>query len=66
MKKETFKDKKIEELKKSIKDFQKDLFDLRVDNGQRKLKNGHTLNVKRKEIARAHTALRAKELENAR
>jgi ribosomal protein L29 len=65
-KKETFKDKKFEEIIKIIKDLERELFDLRVDNVQRKLKNGHSINQKRKEIARAKTALRNLELKNAR
>lgn len=66
MKKENFNDKTIAELKKILKDSQKGLFDLRVENAQRKLKNIKSINAKKKELARIKTAMRVKELTDAR
>ena len=64
MKKEIYNDKKIAELEKLLKEAQRSLLDLRIDNGQRKLKDGHKISLKRKEIARIKTAIREKELAN--
>jgi large subunit ribosomal protein L29 len=50
--------KTIEELKTMLADARKDLFNLRLDNSQRKLKNTSSLTAKRKEIARVLTKIR--------
>lgn len=46
------------ELVKMVLDARKDLFNLRLDNSQRKLKNTSSLMTKRKEIARILTKIR--------
>lgn len=65
MKKVDLTGKNIDELKKDLKGEQKALFDLKVDNELRKLKNGHSINLKKKFIARIMTEIKNKEL-NAR
>jgi large subunit ribosomal protein L29 len=50
--------KTAEELKTMLADARKDLFNLRLDNSQRKLKNTSSLTAKRKEIARVLTKIR--------
>ena len=47
-----------EELKTLLGDARKELFNLRLDNLQRKLKNTSSLTIKRKEIARILTKIR--------
>lgn len=47
-----------EELKTLLSDARKELFNLRLDNLQRKLKNTSSLTTKRKEIARILTKIR--------
>lgn len=47
-----------EELKTLLSDARKELFNLRLDNSQRKLKNTSSLTIKRKEIARILTKIR--------
>lgn len=66
MKKLDFKSKNIEELQKSLKEAQKEYFDLNIDNNLRKLKNVKSLNFKRKEIAKLKTEITNKELNNER
>lgn len=47
----------VEEMKKNLSDAQKALFDLRVENRLRKLKNVKSINLKRKEIALLKTKI---------
>ncbi|HSW88946.1 MAG TPA: 50S ribosomal protein L29 [Candidatus Saccharimonadales bacterium] len=47
-----------QELATMIADGRKELFNLRLDNSQRKLKNTSSLTMKRKEIARILTKIR--------
>ncbi|OGH03036.1 MAG: 50S ribosomal protein L29 [Candidatus Levybacteria bacterium RIFCSPHIGHO2_01_FULL_37_17] len=54
------------ELSKLLKDARDNLFNLRLDLSQNKLKNTKSVFLKRKEISLILTALREKELENAR
>ncbi len=54
------------ELKKLLMDAKDSLFNLRIDLSQNKLKNTTSIMLKRKEIALILTALRQKELENAK
>lgn len=54
------------ELKKAVFAAKEQLFDLRLDLSQNKLKNTTSIFLKRKEIAWILTALREKELENAK
>lgn len=62
MKKTNFSTGSIDELRKLLNEAQKSLFDLKVDNNLRKLKNFKTINLKRKEIASIKTHIRNKEL----
>lgn len=66
MKKIDLKGKNVDELTRDLKEEQKALFDLRVDNELRKLKNSKSINLKRKQIARIKTEITNKELLNAR
>ncbi len=66
MKKIDLQGKNIDELKRDLKEEQKSLFDLRIENELRKLKNGRSINLKRKQIARLKTEITNKELLNAR
>lgn len=54
------------ELKKLLLDAKDNLFNLRIDLSQNKLKNTTSLMLKRREIAWILTALREKEIENAK
>lgn len=54
----------IEELQRLLKESQRSLLDLRIDNRLRKLKNVKSLNLKRKEIALIKTKIAQKELQN--
>ncbi len=65
MNKDEMKTSTIENLRVSLKEAQKELMNLRVQNEQRKLKNGHSINVKKKEIARIMTFLTEKDIKNA-
>lgn len=56
--KNTLVGKTKEELVKLAADARKELFNLRLDNSQRKLKNTSSLMTKRKEIARILTKIR--------
>jgi ribosomal protein L29 len=47
-----------QELKKMLDDVRRELFNLRLDNSQRKLKNTSSLTAKRKEIAQIFTKIR--------
>ena len=47
-----------QELQTMVQDARKELFNLRLDNSQRKLKNTSSLSFKRKEIARILTKIR--------
>ena len=51
------------ELKKLLNDARSDLFNLRLDLSQNKLKNTSSIFLKRKEIALILTALKEKEFE---
>jgi ribosomal protein L29 len=62
MKKLDIKTNTIEELKKLLKEAEKNLFDLRNDNALRKLKNFKSINFKKKDIARIKSEIRNKEL----
>lgn len=55
--------KSVNELKKLLKDSRNDLFNLRLDLSQNKLKNTSSIFLKRKEIALILTALKEKEFE---
>jgi len=66
MKKIDLQGKNIDELTRDLKEEQKALFNLRVENTLRKLKNGKSINLKRKQIARIKTEITYKELMNAR
>jgi ribosomal protein L29 len=55
---------KAGELKEQIKKAKTELFNLEMDQAQRKLKNTSSLTLKRKEIARLLTAVRLVELTN--
>ncbi|MEK7551429.1 MAG: 50S ribosomal protein L29 [Patescibacteria group bacterium] len=54
------------ELKKLLLEAKDNLFNLRIDLSQNKLKNTTSLMLKRKEIAWILTALKEKEIENAK
>ena len=54
------------ELKKAVSTARDQLFGLKIDLSQNKLKNTTSIFLKRKEIAWILTALREKELENAK
>jgi len=56
------KTKTLEELKKEVKDARGQLFDLRLEMSQNKLKNLRSIFFKRKEIARLLTQIRQMEL----
>lgn len=58
--------KEEKELVKKLKDARTELFNLKMDLTQNKLKNVKSVISKRKEIAVILTALREKELENAK
>ncbi len=66
MKKIDLQGKNIEELRKNLKDEQKALFDLKIENSLGKLKNGRSIGFNRKQIARIKTEITNKELINAR
>lgn len=59
------KEKTIEALRKDVEEARKELFNLNLDNQMRKLKNTRSIFLKRKEIARMLTAMKAKEVVNA-
>ncbi len=54
--------KDIKELKDLLKAKKKDLFDLKIENKQNKLKNTRSIFNSRKEIAKIMTLIREKEL----
>ncbi|OGH10967.1 MAG: 50S ribosomal protein L29 [Candidatus Levybacteria bacterium RIFCSPLOWO2_01_FULL_36_13] len=58
--------KSLTELKKKLSDGRDELFNLKLDLSQNKLKNTKSITLKRKEIALILTALREKEYENAK
>jgi len=64
-KKELF-TKSEKELRKTLKEAKEALFNLNLDNKQNKLKNTRQLFWKKKEIALILTALREKEIANAK
>ncbi len=66
MKKDELKTSTIENLKASLREAEKELVNLRIQNEQRKLKNVKSLNFKKKEIAQILTFIREKEIINAR
>lgn len=55
-------DKSINELQAQLKEARDELFSLRLDKAQNKLKNTRSLFLKRKEIAYVLTLIREKEL----
>lgn len=60
--KKTMSDKSINELQAQLKEARDELFSLRLDKAQNKLKNTRSLFLKRKEIAYVLTLIREKEL----
>lgn len=58
-------EKSVEALKQDVAEARKELFQLTLDNQMRKLKNTRAIFMKRKEIARMLTAMKAKEVANA-
>ncbi len=58
--------KNYKELKKRLIDSRDELFNLKLDLSQNKLKNTTSITLKRKEVSMILTALKEKELENAR
>lgn len=58
--------KSATELKKRLNDGRDELFNLKLDLSQNKLKNTKSITLKRKEIALILTALKEKEFENAK
>lgn len=58
--------KNHKELKKKLIDTRDELFNLKLDLSQNKLKNTTSITLKRKEVSMILTALKEKELENAR
>ncbi len=56
--------KSQKELKKLLNDAKENLFNLKIDLSQNKLKNTRSIFLKRKEIALILTALKQKEFEN--
>lgn len=61
-KKKDEKIKSISELKNVLKEAKNELFNLRLEKAQNKLKNTSAIFLKRKEIARILTSLREKEI----
>jgi len=59
-------EKNIQELRTSLKETKEQLFSLKLQKMQMKLKNLKAIFLKRKEIAQIATALRKKEMENAK
>lgn len=57
-------EKTVAALKKDVEEAKKELFNLVLDNQMRKLKNTRSIFLKRKEIARMLTQMRAKEVKN--
>lgn len=55
--------KTIEELKNILKITKEEIFKLKLENFQKKLKNTSSISVKRKDLAKILTILRGKELE---
>lgn len=53
---------KLSELRDQMKALREEVFNLKLDNAQRKLKNTTSLTLKRKELARLLTAARQLEL----
>lgn len=64
-KKDLFSKEKAE-LTKRLKDVRDELYTMKLDLTQNKLKNTKSITTKRKEIALILTALKEKELENAK
>lgn len=60
--KKTMSDKSTNELQAQLKEARDELFSLRLDKAQNKLKNTRSLFLKRKEIAYVLTLIREKEL----
>lgn len=57
-------EKSVEALKKDVEEARHELFNMKLDNQMRKLKNTRSLFLKRKEIARMLTAVKVKEVAN--
>ena len=62
MKKEDLEGKNKKELEKMLAKVQKDIFDLKMDNSMQKLKNPHTITIKKKELARIKTKINIGEI----
>lgn len=65
MKLNEMREKTIEELKGSILDFKKQLFDLRVQKATHKLENTALISKAKRSIAQAKTLIKEKEVNNA-
>lgn len=63
--KKELREKTIPELKTALREAREEIFSLKLQKAQKKLKNVRLLFEKRKDIARIQTILREKELENA-
>ncbi len=62
MKKTNFSEKTVGELKNLVQETRKSLVNLNVEKEQRKLKDSHAINKKKKDLARILTVLREKEI----
>jgi large subunit ribosomal protein L29 len=60
--KKELKEKSIQDLKVALKEKRAELFNIKLEKAQNKLKNTRSLFLKRKEIARILTEIRGKEL----
>jgi ribosomal protein L29 len=58
--------KSEKELRKALKEAREAVFNFKLENGQSKLKNTRQIFWKKKEIALILTALKEKEIENAK
>ena len=59
-------EKNLKELRVTLREAKEQLFSLRLEKMQMKLKNARSIFLKRREIAQISTALREKELKNAK
>ena len=65
MKLQEMREKTIDELRSSIVDFKKQLFDLRVQKSTHKLENTALISTTRRLIAQVKTVIKEKEVTNA-
>ena len=65
MKMQEMREKTIDELKSSITEFKKQLFDLRVKKATHKLENTALISNTKRLIAKAKTVIKEKEVKNA-